>query len=389
MSDTFDAVVAGAGPAGSAAATILAGHGLSVALLDKARFPRAKLCGGLLTWKTMQALAKVFGLALEDLEQDNIVHHRTHRYAVQYKGGAVARGRSAQPFVLVDRAALDHLLVRRAVEAGVRLMEQTQVRHSSPETGEVATVDGRVFSGRVLLGCDGVASRVRRSLPLTREDRRAWNKGMARAVECRILRDAAPATLRDLDHPRLYLGFVRAGYGWVFPNRDHLVTGQCALADPDLPFARATETFFSFLGLDPGGLNLEGHPLPYGNYLARPGHGRTLLCGDAAGLVEPTLGEGIFYALQSGRHAARSALEALETNPDHPDPVEAYLARLRGDVLPELAASNRLRWTMLGLLNVLGPWPLKLFFTFPNARLAEMVHGLRSYSWLRRKRWDF
>ena len=389
MRDTYDAVVAGAGPAGSSAARTLALQGLSVALLDKAVFPRPKLCGGLLTWKTLQALDAGFGLGPEDLDRADVVRHRTHHYAIHYRHRVLHQGRTPRAFVLVDRAALDHLLVRRAREAGAVLVDQAGVRHSSPETAEVATTDGRVFQGRVLIGCDGVTSRVRRSLPLGKEDRQAWNRGMARALECRLPRDQASPELRDLDHPRLYLGFVRAGYGWVFPNPDHLVIGQCALADEKRPFREAMDEYLGQLGLDPGQLAMKGHPLPYGNYMERPGHGRTLLCGDAAGLVEPTLGEGIFYALQSGHLAARAVVQALADNPENPDPLPGYLARLGHDVLPELEASDRLRWALLRMMRVLGPWPLRFFFALPRRRLAEMVHGLRSYSRLRPKHWDF
>lgn len=389
MSDTYDAVVAGAGPAGSSAARGLALQGLSVALVDKAVFPRPKLCGGLLTWKTLQALAAGFELGLDDLDRAGVVLQTARDWAILFRGREVGRGRSPHAFVLVDRAGLDHLLVQRAREAGAVLVEGAHLIHSSPETAEVATTDDRVFQGRVLIGCDGVTSRVRRSLPLTGKDRRAWNRGMARAVEVRLPRDAAPAALRDLDHPRLFLGHVRAGYGWVFPHRDDLVIGLCGLADPRRAFKDSVRDMFEGVGLDPDGVDLGGHPLPYGNYMARPGFGRTLLCGDAAGLVEPTLGEGIFYALQSGRHAARAAGQALALDPKNPDPLPYYLDRLHRDVLPELAASNRLRWTLLGLIQTLGAWPLRFFLALPGARLAEMVHGLRSFSRLRPKEWDF
>jgi flavin-dependent dehydrogenase len=129
---------------------------------------------------------------------------------------------------------------------------------------------------------------------------------------------------------------------------------------------------------------LRGHPLPYGNWLPRPGRGALLLAGDAAGIVEPTLGEGIFYALISGHFAALSVLDELQGRAMADC---AYMQRLARDILPELRASHALRRSLLPLVNRFGQAPLDLFLKLGGTALAQMVHGERSYWLLRRKHW--
>ncbi len=98
MVKDFDVLVAGAGPAGCAAAAVLAGAGLRVGLADKAAHPRFKLCGGLLTAKSMEALSRVFGLAKADLVAHGGLFHETRGYVFAHNGRELTRGAAAEPF---------------------------------------------------------------------------------------------------------------------------------------------------------------------------------------------------------------------------------------------------------------------------------------------------
>jgi flavin-dependent dehydrogenase len=111
-----------------------------------------------------------------------------------------------------------------------------------------------------------------------------------------------------------------------------------------------------------------------------------MLTGDSGGFVEPLFGEGIFYALCTGLYAGDAVNQAME---DGTAPGPLYVERLRRDILPELRASDRLRWLLFRLMKLAGPGPLGLFVGAGSSRLTEMVHGMRSYSWLRRKHWGF
>ena len=106
---TCDALIIGAGPAGTTAAFALASHGLKVVLLDRRDFPRPKLCGGLLTWKTIQVLESVFQIGRRTLAANGVVRHATREYMLADSGRRSVCRTLDYPFHLVDRQTYDHL----------------------------------------------------------------------------------------------------------------------------------------------------------------------------------------------------------------------------------------------------------------------------------------
>lgn len=374
----FDVVIAGAGPAGAAAAGLLARRGRSVALLDRRDFPRPKLCGGLLTWKTTQALAAA---GLDAAALDGVIDHVARHFEILHRDRLLLEGDAPQPFRFVKRRVLDQRLLDLARSAGAEFFPGRTVTACDPARAELRTARGETFRGRFVLGADGAGSPVRKCLGL---EGPSWRRGLAAAVEVLL----PPGTLpRAPGHPRLYIHCARAGYGWVFPNSDGSMVGLCGLVRANTDFSRLAREFLEFLHIpDSRKIPLRGHPLPYGNWLSRPHSGRVLLAGDAAGLVEPLFGEGIFYALHSGRLAARALDQALETDRD---PAPLYSSSLQRQVLPELRAADILRWLLFGLLHGPGPALLGQVVRLARAPLAEAVHGLRSYRFLRPKTWDW
>ena len=103
----FDAIVIGAGPAGSTAAYLLAKRGFKVLLLDKKAFPRDKVCGGLLTWKTVNVLESIFQTSTDFLKSNQIILNQSLNYEVSHANGASIRGRLEHPFYFVERSAYD------------------------------------------------------------------------------------------------------------------------------------------------------------------------------------------------------------------------------------------------------------------------------------------
>ena len=382
MEKQYDAIICGGGPAGSAAALALARSGVSVAVLDRARFPREKLCGGLLTWKSVQLLERVFGETTDSLARAGAVVGSADRYAIRTLAAPLAQGDLPFPFHFVDRAAFDELLLRKAVSAGAKVFEGVGVDCVDSEKGVVYTKGDTTFKSEWVIGADGSNSVVRRSF--RRLDRIRMRRLMGPALEVTLDAEDFP---RPVDAPELYVGFLEAGYGWVFPHGDRVVAGICGLRRKRENFYALFREYLDFLGVDPAVTpEFRGHPLPYGNYVQDPAHGRALLAGDAGGFVEPLFGEGIFFALCTGWYAGEAVAGALRTGTT-PGPV--YGRRLHRQVIPELRASDRLRWLLFRAVQLGGPRSLGLFVNSASTPLAEMVHGMRSYSWLRRKRWDF
>lgn len=383
----FDVLVAGAGPAGSAAAAVLAGRGFSVGLLDRAAHPRPKLCGGLLTGKSMDALQRIFGLGEPDLLERGGLFHQTPDYIFAHQGCELLRGAAAEPFRFIGRPPFDALLAAQAVARGAELLPGREVASCDAAGGTLRLRSGETLQARFIIGADGANSITRRALGV---DRAAWQRNLAAAIEVELTVGSGPGQFpREVCVPELHVGAPRAGYGWVFPGPRGPKVGICGLRREDRDFGAIFLDYLSLLGVDrPECVVLRGHPLPYGNALARPCGGRLLLAGDAGGFVEPLFGEGIFYALATGAHAATAVCRALAAGKGA-DADREYESLLSRTVRPEILWSNRLRWMLFAAMHHLGAGPIRSFVNLAPRALAEMVHGRRSFALLRKKSWEW
>ncbi|QYZ70094.1 geranylgeranyl reductase family protein [Neotabrizicola shimadae] len=317
----FDLIVLGAGPAGASAAVEARRLGLSVALVDKARFPRDKLCGGGVTGRAQAALAGVFGALPRDLFHD--VRH------VRLMAGARVIGDhpDAPVLAMTMRRAFDAELVGRALAAGAA---DFTGRRAALELPAVAMTlgDGTGLTARALIGADGVNSAVAKAL-----FGRAFDpKEIGFALETEV--PGPPEAAAELD-----LAAAAWGYGWAFPKAGGTTVGVGGVAGRNADLRPAMEAYLARHG--GAGLKVKGHHLPFGDARPDPARGAVLLAGDAAGFVDPLTGEGIGWAVTSGQLAAQAVAAALaEGRPEGAGPrYLAATAHLRG----ELARARRLR----------------------------------------------
>jgi geranylgeranyl reductase family protein len=387
--DNYDAAIVGAGPAGSTAAYILGRKGYRVALLDKATFPRKKLCGGCLTAKTMRFLNRVFQESEESLTQKNIINFKSNRYEIRYKTETLIDKPSAFTFYFVDRGTYDAFLLQKAKEAGADVIEREKVIHLELKTGENAgeltTSNDRHIRAKFIIGADGVNSIVRAKFfyktRQTGHESKKWNRSLAYCLE---VFPARQGKLQDLDYPILSFGYLRWGYAWIFPNKNRLVVGMGGLHRKNKDLKTAFTKFlddYNMEHVDPA--NAKGHPLPYGNFLKKPVQGNLLLVGDAAGLVDPMLGEGIYQAHKSGELAAQAIIETIENKTG----LESnYPGLLHRHLLVEFIYARRWRRFVYH--------PLHHALKFRGAKLAEpwfdnvveLIHGDRTYRWFKKKK---
>ena len=274
---------------------------MRVALVDKARFPRDKLCGGLLSQRSTRAIRRVFGadcmLPIEVTSTGAAVFDRDQR---------LVRVSDCKPLHFTARRQLDACLVQQAVARGAAVLEGSAVAAIDTAGGTVSLADGHTVAARFIIGADGASSRIRKLLGVSMD-----RGGFAVGLEAEVPRDAVGRDIRD---PEIYFGVAEWGYAWVFPKRETLTVGVGGLATQNADMRACFREFaLAALGRIPA-QPVCGSPIPFGNYLPQPGRGSTLLVGDAAGLVEPLTGEGIAFAVQSGCHAACAVIEAVRCN---------------------------------------------------------------------------
>jgi menaquinone-9 beta-reductase len=328
--DDADVIVVGAGPAGSAAAFHCASAGLDVLLLEKATFPRDKICGDGLTPRAVAELVRM-GLPLR--EQDGWIRNvglrvigGGHRLELawpelsSYPSYGLAR----------SRMSFDHTLASHARSAGAKLLEGTNVTGSvrDERTGRVVGVHARTddgdvtFRAPVVIAADGVSARLATGLGL--EKRMDRPMGVAVRTYFRTPRHDDPWMESHLE---LWEGEPRRsnlmpGYGWIFSLGDGTAnvglgsvasTAAATKVDYKALFAQWMANAPAEWEFTPDNQvgPLRGAALPMG-FNRGPLYGNGLmLVGDSAGMISPFNGEGIAYGLQAGRVAADAIAQGL------------------------------------------------------------------------------
>lgn len=370
----YDVAVVGAGPGGATTAYYLARQGLDVLLLDKASFPRDKTCGDALTPRAVRALDEM-GLS-EVVLREGMHHNRVDFYAPkgQVVGAEVKSRDGRYDFVqVVPRLVLDNLVLQHAVANGAGFEPHMRVMQVTRE-GDIVQVlaeSGKrqvTFRARVAVVATGASPALLLRMGILKQTpqvilcSRAYYDGIA---------DAEPAIQCRFD------GVPLPGYGWIFPlsaTRANVGIGifRYGLARLWMP-ETARKAFDAFIAtpavrrvLGDARLDgpIKGFPIRV-DFARAPTYGdRMLLVGEAAGLVNPVTGEGIDYAIESGKIAAEHLSTMFASGDFSRQRLHAYDAQLRG---------------MYQRLFVLCDW-LRLLYTNPmviNRALRAAGHERR------------
>ncbi|WP_319408984.1 geranylgeranyl reductase family protein [uncultured Desulfosarcina sp.] len=335
---TADVVIVGAGPSGCSAAYDLSVKGLRVLLLDRTDFPRKKSCAGGLTIKAARALRySLLPVIQKTVCNLSVSCRMRHRRLLK----------SIDPIChLVERSAFDFFCLKKTVAAGAcfAVVKRIDQIVESPRTVALMT-EGGLIRSRFLIGADGVNSRIRRLTARFLKFQRGF------AVEG-IVDRAPPAGLgMGFD-----FGRVSGGYGWVFPKQGHLNVGLYTLR-PDVKITRQDLVDYALERIGrPMPTRITGYPLGMGGWRYRPGNGRVLLVGDAAGLVDPLLGEGLYHAIISGQRAAAAIVDAMDTGSDACNTYANGLMPIQHDlVFARVASAFFYRMPGIGLMLVASP----------------------------------
>ena len=320
--ERFDAIVVGAGPAGSTAAYRLARAGARVLLLDRERFPRDKPCGGGLTYRAVRQLP----VPVDDVVEDSV---RRCQLGLRYRKRFERR--TEEPLILMtQRRRLDAHLAARAAEAGADFRDGVRATAlEADDDGVTVRFEGSAASAPVAIGADGVNGLTARSLDAVGDRRHAV------ALEGNILHVHAREDYRG--RAVVELGTVPGGYAWVFPKGDHVNVGVGGWESEGPRLREHLERACRAYGLPVDRLeSVRGYRLPMRRAGARVSRGRVLLAGDAAGLVDPLSGDGIYEALVSARLASESAIGLLAGGS-----LDGYAPALEQELGRALAASWR------------------------------------------------
>lgn len=322
----YDAIVVGTGPAGSTAAYELSRRGFRVLAIEKRRHPRYKVCGGGLSTRVDRLLGQGYHTVLEQ---------KINRLVMAYSGESSFEVPFETPIAyMMMRDRFDAYLMDRGRQAGCEVREDEPAIGMRSQDGilEVKTNRGE-YQARTLIGADGAPSFVAKSL---------FSKN---SLSCAVGLESEVPSMQgrswSADSVLIDIGAIHWGYAWVFPKGDHLSCGagtfhrgrqdirkvytEFTEGQPALPPAESQQTM--------------GHLIPHFSKKAGPlVHHRALLVGDAAGLVDPFLGEGIYYAIRSGQMAAEAVARFLEEE----RPLSSYEEAVRSEIYPELFAALKI-----------------------------------------------
>lgn len=359
-------IVVGGGPGGSAAAREAAAASARLLLLDRAAFPRDKPCGGGVNLRA----ARLLPFDLAPVTERTITGVR---FSLRL-GGSFTRRYPRVLTYMTQRSRLDAYLVEQAVAAGAELREREPVRAVEQNGGIVVRARGGVYTASVLIGADGANGVTARLMGLD------GPRDLAVALEGNVyLPGGLPDEWRDT--LALDLGGIHGGYGWLFPKGDHLNVGVGGWKYLAGSFRGHLDRLARHYGLDPAAVrDLRGHHLPVRRKGAPIVRGRVMLVGDAAGLVDPLSGEGIYAAIRSGQLAAQHALAALDGRASD---LRGYARDVDSLFGPELAVSSRLQ----DVFNLMPPAYVAVLRRSDRLWhwLCRIIRGEETYATLRRR----
>jgi len=359
----YDAIIVGLGPGGSTAARLLAQEGFRVLGVDKAAFPRYKPCGGGLSARTLSHLPDQIHPQIEAT---------IHNLRFTFRGTRMMNYHSPLPVAfMIRRPSFDRALAEAAESAGATIAFGQEVRRVTESAShvEVEMEHGVRHHARFVIGADGAQSRIGRLIDPRPSARPAWS------LEAEAPRPAVGSTAGD--EVWLDLGTVPGGYGWSFPKANHLSIGVAGFSPvPTNPRATLAAYLNAQRPIAPDtALTVHSHPIPaVSTTLKRLASDRLLVVGDAANLVDPFFGEGIYYAIRSGEIAAQSVEAALRGTAIG---LQHYSDRIKTQFEEEFRLATRLarvayRLPFLWYLAMRG-WPEM------TAEFSLVLRGERTY----------
>lgn len=294
----FDCIIVGAGPAGASAAYHLAKKGHSVLVIEKASFPRAKSCGG----GVSPAIAQWFDFDFTPVVQNNVSQVK---YTFKMSDPAEVQLEGVTPMWMVQRDQFDNFLMQQATSQGVEFKDGTEVTGVTlqGDSWQVDTSNG-AFEGKYLIAADGANSVLAKWLGFSETE-----KVVAASLQ-------VPGEVSDRRKTMAFFDFgsLKNGFMWCFPKADGYSLSAAYVRNPK---GKADELkkqltkYAELFELDTSNAEYKEHPLNLWQEDRALHSDRVLLAGEAAGIVDPLIGEGIRPAMFTGVTAANAVSSAI------------------------------------------------------------------------------
>lgn len=303
-----DVVIIGGGPAGITAGVVLQRRGYQTCVIDRQKFPREKLCAGVLTTKSLKFIQHIYqGLDIDELNINFI-----NNIMLFYKNKLVGKYTVQNRYGVVDRENFDYALLNYYQSMGGRLLYEQKQYQICYSINTVKLSSGEEIKYQFLLGADGMNSQVREYV------QRKWKSSIL-CFEKFIPNDLGEDTIK------IYFGQMLGGYCWRIPGKERIGIGlgEFYVRKWKRDVSRYEE-FYRQQGVEDLA-GIRGAFVSSGYYVKRPVKNNVLLAGDAAGMIDAMSGEGIFFAMESGRQAALAIIDCLDRN----KPLTEYFKRIK------------------------------------------------------------
>jgi len=359
----YNVIVIGSGPAGALAALDLAKNNIKVAIIDKAKLPRYKTCGGGLVYR---------GRKLLNFDISSVVEREFKSITIALTDSNLSlKIKKEVPIVsMVMRDKFDDFLVKKALENGAELFDNTKVTDILFDNNKLLiTTNNKQFTTNYIIAADGALSPTAKLM--------GWqdNRHLIPALEYEVMVNKTLFSKLSKEL-RFDLGAIPQGYGWVFPKKEHLSIGVASATRGKKDLKKYYRKYLDSLDIKEV-INEERHGAQIPLSPRKEGFfkNNVLLVGDAAGFADPVTAEGISNAMYSGKLAAKALVEG---SLDPKKVASLYKQKLEEKLLPELK-TGRILAEIFYRKQWLQKLILKRFGKKFGSAMADIFIGEKTY----------
>lgn len=302
-----DVVIIGGGPAGVSAGTVLQRKGYKTCIIDTRIFPREKLCAGVLTVKSIKLIHHIY----KDLDFGDMDMRDIHKIELLYNSKVIGKYTVDNAYRVINRTEFDNELLKYYKSVGGIVLDGQEDYKIVYEKSVVVLSDGKEIPYRILIGADGINSKVRSYVG------HPWKASV-------LCFEKFIPNLSDEDTIKIDFAGILGGYSWRIPGKDRIGVGLGEFYIRGMKKKPARyKRYFKSQGIRDIN-SIKGAFVSFGNFVRKPVKNNVLLVGDAAGLVDAMTGEGIYFAIESGWQASLAIIDYLKRNV----PLITYISRI-------------------------------------------------------------